>query len=152
MIAPSLHAYLRERGVRLSIAKTPPLSEPYNSLSLRVEAPAGALTAPLRDAIARHKAELVQFVFELEERAAILEYEQDNAHQEADQLARSCVHGGHASPDGAMWLRDLATHHPDVQAALEVFDAQIVDVRAIPPGYWQPPADVLERMEATFSA
>ena len=152
MIAPSLYADLRSRGVRLSIAETPEPPEPMKPLSLRVEAPTGALTEPLLAAIRRHKPELLQFVFELEERAAILEYWQDNPREVAEELARSCVHGGHASPDGELWLRDLAAHHPAAAAALKPFDAEAATIPcAGDGGQWQPPADFLERMEVTFT-
>ncbi len=110
MIAPSLFADLRSRGVRLSTA-------PGDGLKLRVQAPRGALTEPLRSGIARHRDELTQFVFELEERAALFEFEQGETRERAEELAPLCVVGGSAGPDGALWLRDLAEHHPTVQRA-----------------------------------
>lgn len=125
MIAPSLYAYLRARGVRLSVA----LGE---GVKLRVQAPCGALTEALRSAIERNRDELTQFVFELDERAAILEHEHGNTREVAEELARGCVAGGYAGPDGALCLRDIAEHHPTTIAFLEKFaplGTEIVEVR-----------------------
>ena len=129
MIAPSLYADLAARGVRLSIAPTPKGGE-LPPLRLRVRAPEGALTPALREAVERHRDALLAHVFDLEERAAVLEYEQGHTREEAERLARACVVGGTAGPDGRLWLRDLAEHHPAVKAAAAAFGGlEIVEVR-----------------------
>jgi hypothetical protein len=131
MIVPSLYANLRLRGVRLSIAETPKaeVSPELPSLRLRVQAPHGALTLALAEAMKRNRDELLDYVFELEERAAVLQHEQSNTRGDAELFARCCVVGGSAGPDGRLWLKDLAEHHPAVEAARSVFpDLEIVDV------------------------
>jgi hypothetical protein len=139
MIVPSLYADLRSRGVALSIAETPKAGE-SNGLSvtlpplrLRVQAPDRALDGGLCAAIRRHRDELLQFVFELEERAAILEYEQGHSREQAEELARGCVIGGHASPDGRLWLQEYALNHPTVEAFLKTFGGEIVELRRATP-------------------
>lgn len=76
---------------------------------LRVDAPAGALTEELRGTLAEHKAELLELVYEREERAAL--------------------QGAPAGHDAALWLR--AANHPLVLAVLERFGGEIVQVRRI---------------------
>lgn len=122
MIAPSLYAYLQTRGVRLSLAM---------GSRLQVHAPAGAITVYMQSFVARHSAELAQFIFELEERAAILEFEQGHTRAEAERLARLCVWGGTASPDGQLWLKAYASTHPLVRQVLSRFRAQIVEVKLV---------------------
>lgn len=121
MIAPSLYADLTALGVRLSVAPTPSAGE-LPPLRLRVQAPAGALTPALKEALARHRDDLLDFVFELEERAAI-HLERGNAtaaeREGAAAFARSCVRGGGALPERSLY--DLAVNHPGVQAAAHVF-------------------------------
>jgi hypothetical protein len=119
VIAPSLCAYLRGRGVRLSLA---------GDCRLRVLAPAGALDAHLHAFVRAHEAELAQFVYELEERAAVLEFECGLTRREAEAAARSQVWGGNARPDGQLWLRAYAESHPVVRRVLECFGAEIVSV------------------------
>jgi hypothetical protein len=75
-------------------------------LRLHIRAPEGALNESLRAAISDHRDELVEFVFELEETAAILQVMQGNRIEEAQKLAHVCVQGGTASPDGQLWLRE----------------------------------------------
>jgi hypothetical protein len=130
MIVFSLYADLTARGVKLSIATTPePTASPeLPPLRLRIRAPEGALTEPMRALIAEHRDDLVQFVFELEEAAAILAVMQGNRIEESEQLARECVRGAQAGPNGRLYLRGLAEHHPGVQALCEVFNGEIVDV------------------------
>lgn len=122
MIAPSLHAYLRTRGVWLSLA---------TGSNLQVHAPAGAITEHMRRFVDKHAAELAQFVFELEERAAILEFEQGHTRAEAERLARLCVWGGTATPDGQLWLKAYASTHPHVQAVVARFRAEVVEVKLV---------------------
>ena len=74
---------------------------------LRVNAPAGALTQERRRALVEHKAELLELVFEREERAAL--------------------QGAPAGCDAALWLR--AVNHPAVKAVLERFGGEVVSVR-----------------------
>jgi hypothetical protein len=117
------------RGVRLSVAPTP-RDEELPPLKLRVRAPDGSLTPALSEALRRHEDELLAYVFDLEERAAILEHEQGNAREDAELFARACVVGGSAGPDGRLWLSDLAEHHPIMRAAANVFGPlEIVEVR-----------------------
>lgn len=106
MIAPNLFADLTKRGVILSIAETPKGGE-LPPLRLRVRS-VKPLPESLALAIIEHKAELLQFVFELEETAAILEHSQGIASAEATTGARACVRGGTATGDGAAWLKDYA--------------------------------------------
>lgn len=139
MIAPSLYADLVSRGVELSIAKTPDIkdSPEIPPLRLHIRAPEGALDEAMRAAIHRHRDELLQFVFELEEAAAILQIMQGNRIEDAQRLAREYVIGGNASPDGRLWLTDYAEHHPKVLAAQDacrkVFNCEleIMDVGRI---------------------
>lgn len=118
MIVPSLYADLRARGVKISIARTPDKREAPEmpETRLHIRAPQGALNETLRAAIANHRDELLQFVFELEETAATLAVMQGNRIEDSERLARECVRGGLATPDGALWLREYAEHHPDVLA------------------------------------
>lgn len=74
---------------------------------LRVNAPAGSLTPERRRALVEHKAELLELVYEREERAAL--------------------QGAPADCDAALWLR--ASEHPAVRAVLERFGGEIVAVR-----------------------
>jgi hypothetical protein len=99
MIIWSLYADLCARGVLLSTIG--------DGSKLRVKAPIGALNETMRRAIQDHKADLLDFVVELEETAAILE-EQGNTLARARALARECVTGGQATPDGELWLREYA--------------------------------------------
>jgi hypothetical protein len=125
MIAPSFYADLLSRGVRLSIAATPKAeaSPELPALKLRVQAAEGALILSLREAIQRHREELLAYVFDLEERAAVLEYDGGHAREEAERLAL-----GGANPDGRLYLRDLAENHPAVRHMLTVFNAEVVEV------------------------
>ncbi|HZH33002.1 MAG TPA: hypothetical protein VEY11_19700 [Pyrinomonadaceae bacterium] len=122
MIAPSLYAYLRTRGVRLSLA---------TGSRLQVHAPAGAITEHMRGFIREHAAELAQFIFELEERAAVFEFEQGHPRAEAERLARLNVLGGTAAPDGQLWMKVYAASHPLVREVLSRFEAQVVEVRLV---------------------
>lgn len=139
MIVPSLYADLTARGVRLSIAPTPKSDESPElpPLRLRIRAPVGALNDTLRAAIAAHRDELLQFVFELEEAAAILIVMQGNRIEESEQLARGCVRGGAATSDGELWLRDYVALSPEVAALQRIHrqrfgcDAEIVSVQRI---------------------
>jgi hypothetical protein len=123
MIAPNLYADLAARGVKLSIAKTPKRDESLElpPARLRIRAPEGALTDSLRAAIAEHKGELLQFVFELEESAAILQVMQGNRIEESERLARECVRGGTATADGQLWLREYAQRELDRLGVTHVF-------------------------------
>jgi hypothetical protein len=121
MIAYSLFADLRARGVRLSVEL---------GSQLRVQAPPGALNGTLRSAIREHKADLLQFVYELEERQAILEIDSGLAPDEAAQVARQMVRGGLASPDGDLWLRAYAQAELDRLGLSGLLE--IVDVRRLP--------------------
>jgi hypothetical protein len=121
VIAHSLYADLTARGVRLSVAPTPKAGE-LLPLRLRVQAPKGALTPSLKEAIERHRPDLLDFVFELAERAAI-HLERDDANvaewHEADRFARAWVRGAGANTDAC--LRDLVEHHPAIKAAARAF-------------------------------
>jgi hypothetical protein len=99
MIVWSLYADLCARGIYLSTIG--------DGSKLRVKAPPGALNETMRRAIQDHKADLTDFCIELEETAAILE-EQGNTPEQAKALARECVTGGTATPDGELWLRAYA--------------------------------------------
>jgi hypothetical protein len=122
MIAPSLYAYLRTRGVRLSLA---------TGSRLQVRAPAGAVTEHMRRFVREHAAELAQFIYELEERAAVFEFEHGHTRVEAERLARLCVIGGTAAPDGQLWMKFYTSTHPLVREVLERFDAEVVEVRLV---------------------
>lgn len=130
--AASLYNELAGRGVRLTIAPTPAGGE-LPPLRLRVQAPPGALTPGLKEALERRRADLLDFVFELEERAAIhLERKRSETTaaewEGALNFARTCVRGAGALPDAA--LLDVAEHHPGVRAVAEKFGGlQIVGVR-----------------------
>lgn len=122
MIAPSLYAYLRARGVSLSLAA---------GSCLQMHAPAGAVTQHLRAFIKTHAAELAQFIFELEERAAVFEFEQGHTRAEAERLARLSVIGGTAEPDGQLWMKAYAASHPLVREVIARFSAEVVEVRLV---------------------
>lgn len=109
MIAPSLYAFLRSRGVSLGIAPTPPKAdaEELPPLRLHVRAPFG-LSDSMWSLMEAHRDELLQFVFELEESAAILQVMQANRIEDAHELARDCVLGGRAGSDGQLWLKEYA--------------------------------------------
>lgn len=113
MIEASLLADLRSRGVILTIA---------SGGRLRVRAPHGVLNPSLQRAIWEHRDGLIQLVYELEERAAILEIEQGYSPEDAERLARECVRGGTATPDGHLWLREYAEYHPNVIALRRAFE------------------------------
>jgi hypothetical protein len=123
MIAPSLYADLLARGVRVSIAPTPKDSPDVPPLRLRIQAPDGTLPPSIREAITRHRDELLEYVFDLEERAAVLEYETGHTREEAERIAR-----GGANADGRLYLRDLAENHPAVLHMLTAFKAEIAEV------------------------
>jgi hypothetical protein len=121
MIAPSLFAFLRSIGVELSADGTPkdaPAGEPTR---LRLRSPV-VLSDELKDVLAAHRDELLQFVVELEERAAIIEADQGCAGDEAFELARRVVLGGTAGPDGRAWLRDVVARTPLYQNCSQLFD------------------------------
>lgn len=129
MIVPSLYADLRARGVQLSIAKTPKAAESAEipPLRLHVRAPQGALNESMRAAIEANRDELLQFVFELDEAAAILQIMQGNRIEDAPELARDCVRGGRATPDGELWLKEYARLELDrlgVSHLVEVVSAE----------------------------
>jgi hypothetical protein len=127
VIEASLYAELVARGVRLSVAPTPRDGE-LPPLRLKVQAPDGALTPALDDALRRHRDGLLDFVFSLEERAALLEFGCGYSRADAAAHARSCVPGGSAGRDGRVWLRDLSEHHPVVRHMLDLFSAEVVEV------------------------
>jgi hypothetical protein len=83
MTALELLATLHARGVTLL---------PWVD-RLRVDAPRGALTAELRQAIRTQKGELLALVEEWSERAAIAEYWGGVPRMEAEQLAWQCILG-----------------------------------------------------------
>ena len=60
---------------------------------LKADAPAGVLTADLRQAMRTHKAELLDLVEQWSERAAIAEYCGGLSRAEAEALAWQCVLG-----------------------------------------------------------
>jgi hypothetical protein len=131
MIAPNLCAHLRARGVKLCIARTPNKADSPDlpPLRLQIRAPEGALTGALRAAITDHRDDLVQFVYELEETAAILQIMQGNRIEESERLARECVRGGTATPDGELWLTELATREIEQLGIASVFGGlEIVNV------------------------
>jgi len=119
MIAANLYADLTSRGVLLAI-------ERGNKLRVRSPEP---LSESLALAIVDHKADLLQFLFELEECAAILEYEQGNDKETAERLARECVRFGTATPDGELWMRERAQREFD-RLGLSKF-LQIVSVERL---------------------
>jgi hypothetical protein len=123
MIAPNLYAHLRARGVKLSIARTPNKAESPDlpELRLHIRAPEGALTESLRAAITDHRDDLTQFVYELEETAAILQVMQGNHIEESERMARECVRGGTATPDGELWLVELATREIQLLGIASIF-------------------------------
>lgn len=124
MIAANLLADLEQRGARVS-------SRDGNMTRLMVEAPRGALTDSLRSAIRRHRAELLDLIIEIEEMRAIFE-EQGCTPEAADRAARECLHISSITPDGELYLRDLAEHDPRLQAISEICGGyDILEVRRI---------------------
>ncbi|HEY0003764.1 MAG TPA: hypothetical protein VGB17_03050 [Pyrinomonadaceae bacterium] len=112
MIAANLYADLEGRGVRLFL----------DAQGLRFKAPKGALNETLKEAMRRHRDELVQFVFDLEERAALMYEREDLTEEEKartrEQARRSITT---ATADGALWLREYAEHHPMMVALNQAF-------------------------------
>jgi len=134
MIYPSLYADLTARGVKLSIAPTPKKDESPElpPLRLQIRAPEGALNEALREAIRAHRDDLLQFVFELEESAAILVSMYGARLEDAPQLARERVWGGTATPDGQLWLTEYAQREVDRLGIAHAFgDLEIVSVERI---------------------
>lgn len=99
MTAQELLAELDGAGVRLALGS--------GAGRLRVNAPAGALTEERRRMLAELKDDLLELVYEREERAAL--------------------QGAPADSDAALWLK--AADHPAVRAVLERFGGEIVEVR-----------------------
>jgi TubC N-terminal docking domain len=87
------------RGVLLSLGDS--------SSELAFDAPAGALTIELRERIAAHKADIIEFIFEREERAALS--------------------GCPDWMDARKWLR--AAEHPATLKLLDLFGGEVVEVR-----------------------
>jgi hypothetical protein len=134
MIYPSLYADLTARGVKLSIAPTPKKDESPElpPLRLQIRAPEGALNEALREAIRAHRDDLLQFVFELEEAAAILVSMYGARLEDAPQLARARVWGGSATPDGQLWLTEYAQREVDRLGIAQAFGGlEIVSVERI---------------------
>lgn len=122
MTFANLYSDLISRGVSLSLNE---------QMRLRIEAPFGALTPALRDALYRHRDELAQFIFELEERAALMFGGEDLTREELQKTrerARDFIPFGRANCDGFLYLKELAESNPDVQEMLRVFKAKIVSV------------------------
>lgn len=86
------------RGISLSLGET------FDALDF--EAPAGAMTADLRGLIVEHKAEVIQVLFEREERAALM--------------------GAPDWCDASVWIRGVS--HPATLMLLEKFGAEVVSV------------------------
>ena len=124
MIVPSLFAYLRWCGVEL-VAETP--TDAPTRLRVRSPVP---LVPVLKEMIAAHRDDLLQFVVELEERAGVIEADEGCSPDEAMEAARKVVTGGTASPDGKAWLRELITRSPVYRDCPELFDG-LEDVRLI---------------------
>ncbi|MDQ3820680.1 MAG: hypothetical protein M3362_23765, partial [Acidobacteriota bacterium] len=65
---------------------------------------------------------------------SILQIMQGNRIEDAKVLARDCVLGGRATPDGGLWLSEYAARHPSVIAAQDACrkvlgcELEIVDV------------------------
>ncbi|MDQ1592970.1 MAG: hypothetical protein QOG71_3597 [Pyrinomonadaceae bacterium] len=98
---------------------------------LQMHAPAGAVTEHMRNFVREHAAELAQFIYELEERAAVFEFEQGHTRAEAERLARMCVLGGTAEPDGQLWMKLYTSTHPLVREVMARFGAEVVEVKLV---------------------
>jgi hypothetical protein len=111
MLAANLYADLISRGVALGISD--------DGRSLTFKAAKGILTDTLRRAMQRHRDELLEFVLNIEERAAMLsEIENPTPAQLAEtrQRALQLVRFGTATPDGQLYLRDLVEHDSTFQS------------------------------------
>ncbi len=129
MNAAVLLYHLRELGIIVALGD--------GAHTLELEAPYGVLTAELTELLHEHRDDLLQLVFEEEERAAI---------QEID---------GCSSPSLVVSSAPVTSSVFSPQEALERVRA-VEDDRAFKSApesaaTWQPPADFLERMEATFA-
>jgi hypothetical protein len=97
--AESTFKECERRGILLTIGE--------RSSELAFDAPVGALTAELRELLVKHKPEIIEMLFEAEERASLSGCpEQANAGQ---------------------WVK--AVESPKVQAMLRIFGGEIVSVR-----------------------
>ncbi len=84
MTALSLLQRLHELGVGLT---------PLPDGTVRYKAPKGVLTPYLLDALRQYKQELHTLVEDFEERAAIAEYDDGLARNDAERLAWACMQG-----------------------------------------------------------
>ena len=119
-----LLADLRDRRVILSIDST---------FRLRIEGPKGSLDEPLKRLLMDHRDALLQFIYELEERAAIHEYDSNMTSADAEALARDEVFPDDTAPDGEEWLIKYADTHPVIKRLRELkIIGAIIDVRRSP--------------------
>jgi phage N-6-adenine-methyltransferase len=123
--------------------------------NLRVQDPYHALTDPLRGQIREYKPALLALLEQVEERAAIMEYDGGIPHVEAERLAWACVlHGQQASCKGQqakVYHRHQTTEWETPQHFFDALNAEFgftLDVAASPtnakcPRYFTPKDDGL---------
>jgi len=130
MTAETLFYHLRELGVVMALGD--------GCRTLELEAPRGLLTAELTELMREHRDDLIELVYAAEERAAIVWFDGRPSLSLVPVAVPATSHV--CSPAQALERARAAT---DSRAFKSEFDS------AAP---WQPPADFLERMEATFAS
>lgn len=114
MITANLYADLTSRGVALGISD--------DGLHLTFKAPKGALSDALKRAMQRHRDELLDYVFSLEERAALMSDGSDAP--ELRERALLLTPFGTATPDGLLYLRDLLAHDSTLESLNRIHTAR----------------------------
>lgn len=110
MIA-ALYTDLRRRGVELRLSP--------NCRDIEFTAPAGVMDEFAQAALKVHKTGMIEYLYELEEAAAILEIEQGNGARMSEVLARQCVPDGYVADDDG--LLAYAQAHSTVRALDKAF-------------------------------
>ena len=129
MTAETLFYHLRELGVVMALGD--------GCRTLELEAPRGVLTAELTELMREHRDDLIELVYAEEERAAIEWFD--------GRPSLSLV------PVEAPVTSHVFSPAQALERARAVTDDRAFKSESDSAATWQPPADFLERMEATFA-
>ncbi len=129
MTAETLFYHLRELGVVMALGD--------GCRTLELEAPRGVLTAELTELMREHRDDLIELVYVEEERAAIEWFD--------GRPSFSLV------PVEAPVTSHVFSPAQALERARAVDDDRAFKSESDSAATWQPPADFLERMEATFA-
>ena len=129
MTADVLLYHLRELGVRLALGA--------GCRTLELEAPRGVLTPELTELLREHRDDLIELLYMEEERAAIEWFD--------GRPTLSLV------PVEAPVTSHVFSPAQALERARAVDDDRAFKSEPEDAATWQPPADFLERMEATFA-